>query len=374
MILVLATLALVVWIAAAGRTVLNLLLLPRLRAGAPAEGPLVSVVIPARNEERAIERTVRAFLAQQYHRLEIIVLNDRSTDATETILTRLAADQPRLHVIHGRPPPAGWLGKPWALHQGSRAAHGELLLFVDADILYAPGAVAAAVARIRDTGAGMVTLMPFVEMAGFWEHIAMPMLGVTVFTIVPTWLSNRSRAVALALGGGTGSLVRRAEYDRAGGHERIRAAVVDDIALGRLLRRAGSRTELACADELARLRMYHGAGEIIEGFTKNMFAVLGRSYAAAAFWFAFGVVCNILPYALAVTGNVPALCTVAIITATRLVLFHQLRYRLDNAVLGHPLMMAFWLWVLLRSTWMTGVRKRIHWRGRVYDAAGARGG
>jgi hypothetical protein len=164
--------------------------------------------------------------------------------------------------------------------------------------------------------------------------------------------------------------VRAADYRAAGGHGPLKAAVVDDIGLGRLLRRTGCRTEVVRADHLVRLRMYHGGREIVEGFTKNMFAVLGRSYAAALFWLAFGFVCGILPYALALTGNLVALTTVGIATVTRVVLFHQLRYRLDNALLGHPLMMAFWLWVLLRSAWITGVRNEIRWRGRVYPAGG----
>ena len=131
---------LIAWVLALIRTIVNLTLIPNLRAGMqPAQEPLVSVIIPARDEAHIIERTVRAFLAQTYANLEVIVVNDRSTDGTGDILRGIHDD--RLTVIDGIEPAAGWLGKPWALHQGSRAARGELLLFVDADLIYAPPAL-----------------------------------------------------------------------------------------------------------------------------------------------------------------------------------------------------------------------------------------
>ena len=138
---------LIAWIGTFFRTILNLLLVPRLPRDAPSYGPLVSVIVPARNEEMSIEATVRGFLSQTYGPIEVIVVNDRSTDATGSILERFSDS--RLRVISGDEPPQGWLGKPWALHQGSRAASGDIFLFADADILYSPWAVASAVARLR---------------------------------------------------------------------------------------------------------------------------------------------------------------------------------------------------------------------------------
>src|SRR5437588_4781999 len=133
----LALIILVAWVLALIRTIVNLSLIPRLRLDMrPATEPLVSVIMPARDEAHIIERTVRAFLAQTYASLEVIVVNDRSADGTGDIVRAVCDD--RLTVIDGSEPSAGWLGKPWALHQGSDAARGELLLFVDADVFYAP--------------------------------------------------------------------------------------------------------------------------------------------------------------------------------------------------------------------------------------------
>ena len=371
--IILAIVILLSWVFTLGRTIVNLAVVPRLRVRALTQTPLVSVIIPARDEERAIERTVRALLAQTYPALEIIVVDDRSTDATPAILASFR--DPRLVVVHnGEEPPPGWLGKPWALHQGSLRARGELLLFVDADVIYAPDTIAAAVGHIEERDVSLVALLPDIEMHGFWENIVMPNLAVFAFSFLPLWLTNRSRTALLAVGGGPGNLVHRIAYDAAGGHEALKDAVVDDVGLARLFRRRGFDTEVVRADGWVSVRMYHGLGEIVRGFTKNAFAVFNRSYLMALLFFAGAIVFHLLPYALALTGNVYAIAAVALIILGRVILFRALGYRLDNALLGHPLMIAAWCWILVRSVWLTGIRRQLHWRGRTYDAGSTRFG
>ncbi|MGZ8832261.1 MAG: glycosyltransferase, partial [Thermoanaerobaculia bacterium] len=141
---ILGSILLAYWAFALINTILNLLLIRR-RTAAPGGELFVSIIVPARDEERSIERSVRGFLAQDYPAFEVIVVNDRSSDSTGPILDGIAAREARLVVVHGEEPPPGWLGKPWALHQGSLRAKGELLLFVDADIDYAPQALRAGV-------------------------------------------------------------------------------------------------------------------------------------------------------------------------------------------------------------------------------------
>lgn len=358
-------LVLAFWVVALATTILSLVTVPRLRTRMPSRFPRVSAVIPARDEERTIERTVRALLAQTYPDLEVIVVNDRSEDRTGEILARF----PDVIVVDGEEPPPGWLGKPWAVHQGSARATGELLLFLDADVIYQPDAVAAAVAELEGTPYALLSLLPDLEMRGFWEHVVMPNLTAFAFTLLPLWLVNRTRLRVLAVGGGPGNLVRRAEYEAAGGHESLRDAVIDDVGLARLMRRAGHRTAVARADGCVSVRMYHGLREIVSGFTKNAFAVLGYNYFTGALFLVSAIVFHILPYAVALTGNVLALITIAVITLTRLILYTALGYRLDNALLGHPLMIGTWCWILLRSIWFTGIRRQLLWRGRTYDAA-----
>jgi glycosyltransferase involved in cell wall biosynthesis len=363
----------IAWVLALIRTFVNLTLIPKLRAGArPATEPLVSVIIPARDEAHIIERTVRAFLAQTYAKLEVIVVNDRSTDATGKIVRAIHDD--RVTVIDGIEPPAGWLGKPWALHQGSRAARGELLLFVDADLIYAPPALGAAVAYLQAHGVALLSLFPHLEMHGFGELASMPMMPMVVHTFMPTWISNRTRFARLALGGGTGNLVVREIYEGSGGHEELSDAVVDDVALARLVRRHGGKTEIVRAEDLVSLRMYHGVREVIDGFTKNTFSALGRNYIAGVLVVAGCIIFHILPYVLALTGDRVSIATVVIISLTRVILFRALRYRLDAAIFLHPVMAAIWTWIFVRSIWLTGIRRKLLWRGRTYDARETRFG
>jgi chlorobactene glucosyltransferase len=368
----LSLLILAVWLLAFGRTLLNLRLVPKLAPRVLQRWPLVSIIVPARDEERAIERAVRGFLAQTYPQLEVIVVNDRSVDATGAILASIA--DPRLRVVTGEEPPEGWLGKPWALEQGSRRARGELLLFVDADVIYHPDAVAAAVARFDESDVAMLSLLPHLEVRGFWENVVMPNLAVFAYTFLPMWLTNRTRIPLIGVGGGPGNIVRRAAYDAAGGHEALKDAVVDDVALARLIRRSGRRTEVARAEHLVSVRMYHGLGEIVRGFTKNAFAVFGRNYFVAFFFLLLAIVFHLLPYALAFAGDPYAIATIVLIAVVRAILFRAIGYNFANAAFAHPLMIGTWCFILVRSVWFTGIRRQLEWRGRKYDASRTRFG
>jgi chlorobactene glucosyltransferase len=368
-----ALIVFILWVVVLATTLFNLALIPRLRAADDdvAPRPLVSVIIPARDEARVIERTVRAFLAQSYAALEVIVVDDRSVDGTGAILERIAAEDSRLVVVSGEEPPAGWLGKPAALHRGSQRARGEILLFVDADVIYAPDAVGAAVAYFQRSGVAMLALLPHFEMETLAEKILMPQLAMAVLSFIPTFLSNRTLLPRLGIGGGPGNMVRRDVYESFGGHQELRDSVIDDVSLARLVRQHGGRTHAIRADDLISLRMYHGMREIIEGFTKNGFAAFGRSIVAVLFVVVCSVALHSLPYALIFYPPLRALsvATVVTISLTRLILFRSLRYGTLNALLFHPPMTLIWAYIFLRSMWITGIRGELHWRGRKYDAA-----
>jgi len=383
----LAALVLLGWVWALVRLFLNLTLIPRLKPETVDSEPLLSVVIPARDEENAIGRTVRALLAQTYRNLEIIVVDDESADRTAAIVAEIAAVDTRVTLVHGEPPPSGWLGKPWALHQGSQRAKGDLLFFVDADVFYSPPAVAAAVAYFQHSGASLITIFPHFEMEGFWENVGMPQLAFAAYVMIPTWFSNRTTHPSLGIGGGTGNLVQRDAYSKVDGHASLRRAVVDDVALARLIRTGGQRTHVVRAEDLVSIRMYHGGKSIVEGLTKNFFTAFGSKLWILPFVVAFIVAVNLLPYALFGSAIVHALrgvpvtpaewlacASVFIITIVRVILFAAIGYRIDNAIFLHPLMMGLGLYIYLRSAWRTGVRRQVAWRGRTYDAADTRFG
>jgi chlorobactene glucosyltransferase len=347
----------------------------------PARPPLVSTVVPARNEERGIEEAVRSHLAQDYPRHEVIVVDDRSDDATGTILARLAAENPRLTVVSGVEPPAGWLGKPHALYQGAQAAHGDLLLFSDADVRYAPGAVREIVALLEEDRLDLVALFPRLEMHGFWENVLMAYLPVSYF-FGPAFLLNSDRQRRFAVGAGAGMLVRASAYRTAGGHEAIRDSVIDDLHLASRVRRAGGRCRMVRADRSMRLRMYRGLREIVDGFTKNMAYVFEGAW--GLFLGATTVLTTLawsLPAAVLVAralgAPVPQVDVVVAAIGLGLIVLARagiaifLGYPLWPA-LTHPFMAIVWVGILFRSLAWRFLRREMRWRGRTYPASSAR--
>lgn len=377
-----------VWLLALGVLWLNLRSIPPVgEPAAPSRLPSLSVVIPARNEERDIERCVRAIAGQDYPSLEVIVVDDQSNDGTPRILDQLKEELSGLRVIEGSEPPDGWLGKPWALQQGGETASSELVLFCDADVFYAPGALRRIVGELVERGSDALTLLPRMEMSGFWEHALMVQLPVSAFMLLPLFLTNSVRAPWIAVGGGTGNLLTRETWRRIGTHESLRQAVVDDIALMQLVRKEGGTTALVLANELVSVRMYRGFREIVRGFSKNAYHALGGSLPRAVTGLAIVALLQLFPFLVLVAGLVDlagggvwstahslgaAAC--AEIVAGRVVLFRRFGYRIDNALLGQPLMATVWISIMGWSIWKVGVRRQLQWRGRGYDARAARFG
>ncbi len=290
-------------------------------------------------------------------------------------------------MIEGEPPPEGWLGKPWALQQGASASDSELILFCDADVYYQPRALRIVVSCLIDRGVEGLSLLPRMEMRGFWEHVLMVQLPFTAFSHLPLFLSNVNQLPVLGVGGGPGNLLYRRTWELVGTHERLRSAVVDDIALMRLIRQEGGSTSVAIASDLVSVRMYHGFREVVRGFSKNVFHAMGGTIPRALGAIALVIALNVIPFLLVMQGVVSisggaelaplhwiALVACAAIVLARAILFRRLGYRLDNALLGHPLMTTVWLGVMLWSVWKVGIRRQLVWRGRGYDARSARFG
>jgi len=240
------------------------------QADPPDHPPLVSVIVPARNEAANIRRCVDALRAQTYPRLELLVVDDRSTDDTPRILAELAASEPRLRVIQGKPLPAGWVGKPHALHQGAQAARGSLLCFMDADTFAEPALIASTVRAMQAHQADLFTIMTRQEMGSFWEKVLLPV----VFTGLALGFDVErvhDPDDPLAIANGQFILIRRAVYQAVGGHAAIRASIVEDKDLAERVKHAGYRLVLGDGRALATTRMYTSLGEMWEGWTKNVY-------------------------------------------------------------------------------------------------------
>lgn len=237
------------------------------------DAPLVSVLVPARNEEgRVLPACIRSILAQDYGRFEVVAVNDRSTDATGSILHAIARADSRLRVVDGVEPPPGWLGKPNALQQALvAAAEGEWVLATDADILFEKDALRAAIAYAVANDYDALTLIPHIICLTFWERLFMPIFGWYMLMTVPVHrVNNPQRAEALGVGGFF--LMRREWLRRVGEFRAVRAEVAEDLRMAEILKGAGARLRIEYAPALISTRMQPTLGEIWEGFTKNLFA------------------------------------------------------------------------------------------------------
>jgi chlorobactene glucosyltransferase len=259
---------------------------PHLAAAAQPRGrPRVSLLIPARNEARVIEGAVRAAMAQRYQPLEVLVLDDHSTDATPQILEQLQHEYPQLRVLAGRPMPDGWAGKPHACQQLSTAARGEWLLFLDADTQAAPDLTAAMLAHAEQHSADVVTVFPFQELGSRAERLVLPpFLGmITVLYPLERVLAEDARPDEV-MANGQCILVRRSSYDAIGGHGAVKCEILEDVLLAQALRRGGARISGAAALDLLQVRMYTNAAEVINGLMKHASAGFRASGSGRALW------------------------------------------------------------------------------------------
>ncbi len=262
---------LLVLVGMAGIAMLNTLTFPRLRRGeGPAQSPAVSILVPARDEAGKIGETVRRLLAQDYPNLEVLVLDDHSSDATADEALQAAGGDGRFRLLRGQPLPPGWMGKNWACQQLGEAAHGEVLIFSDADVRWEAGALNAALAALERTGAGLLTVWP-TQATGSWsERLVTPLMTFVVLAYLPDLAVRHLPQASIAAANGQFLAFRREVYSQIGGHAAVRASVLDDMSLAWNVKRAGLRLAGALGRELIWTRMYSGWAALRAGFAKNI--------------------------------------------------------------------------------------------------------
>jgi chlorobactene glucosyltransferase len=254
------------------------LFFPRLRASTAAQAtPMLSVLIPARNEAETIGPMVQALLAEGLTNAEILILDDNSDDGTAAIALAAAQNSDQVRVLQGSPLPAGWLGKNWACQQLAAAAKGDLLLFTDADVRCRAGALAALCAEQARSQADLLTVWPSQESISWAERLVVPLLAMVIWCYLPIWAVHRLPLAALAAANGQCLCFRRQAYTLIGGHAAVRANIVEDVALARKIKRARLRLRMADAAGLIGCRMYKGWPEVRDGFAKNILAGHGNS-------------------------------------------------------------------------------------------------
>lgn len=350
---------------------------PSLTRTPPASAGLVSVIIPARNESASIGTVIRSILATSYQPVELLVVDDRSTDDTAAIVQSFP--DPRLRLVQGKELPEGWYGKPWACFQGYQAAGGDLLLFTDADTRHEPELLARAVGALVQEGAGLVTVSPRQRCVTFWERLVMPQIWFLLALRYQPGAVNRARKRRDVIANGQFILMTRQAYEAAGTHQAVGHEVAEDLALAQAFLERGEKLHFAFAERLMETRMYHGLAHLIEGWSKNVYLGGRRSFPdepllralvpgmlvlAMFFWLAppAGVV--------AAFGAGPADLAPAALLATGLSVGFWMVICFGMQIparygLGYPLGALVALYIILRSTWRGG--RKVEWKERVYN-------
>ena len=244
----------------------------------------ISIIIPARNEERCIENVVRSCFSQDHNHknLEIIVLDDGSTDQTGSILKEMQCQNDLLTVIERNPEtddlPKGWFGKPWALQRAQKHAKGEWLVFVDADVTLFPAAISRSIGYAQQNDLDMLTGLGELEVQSFWERVMQPAVGAIILAGNSLSEVNDPSKKDKNLANGQFIAISRKAYDAIGQHRCVQQNILDDIGIARAVTANNFKYHCLHLTHMFSCRMYTSFGEIWEGWTKNLFAGLRYSW------------------------------------------------------------------------------------------------
>ena len=261
------------WILYGLRTIINYRMIPKLSKVTLGDSsksvPLVSLIVPTRNEAYRITNCIKSLKAQTYPNLEIIIVDD-STDNTVKVIKNIIGDDKRFKIIKEEKLSKGWVGKPHAMQQGSNIAKGDWLLFIDADTAHNPDIINRAIEHAIKNKLDLLSLLSNLVCKSFWEKIIQPIpTGLLIFISPLGKVNDPKSKIAFALG--PFMLIKRSAFNKVGGYETIRGKIADDTEMAKLLKESGFKIGLAHAQDLMRLRMYECFSEIWEGWSKNIF-------------------------------------------------------------------------------------------------------
>ena len=384
-LLALAGTVLLFWLVSFTRGMLMMSRGPAVRADddrpLPDPPPRVSICVPARNEEDALDACLESLRGQDYPDLEIVVLDDRSTDGTGEILARHAEADPRIEALRGEEPANGWYGKPNALRQAVDRADGDWLLMADADTVHAPTSVRSALGYALAEGIAGLSLTPRLICGSFWEGLVMPSVGSMLMArYSPARVNDPDDATVF--GNGQYFLVRRDAYERVGGLAVARDALDEDVVFARALKGSGLGYHLAAGDTVFATRMYTGLRDMFQGFAKNAFSTMGRSLGRVILFSVATWILSLVPVTTAVASAVvlargaatavPPLLLWAGLGQFLVLLAMQTTIRIRA---GFPAWMSLLaplsgmvLWLMVINSAYRGLSgKGVTWKGRTYE-------
>ncbi len=333
--------------------------------------PLVSVLIPARNEEERIGNCVSSLLQSDYPRLEIIVLDDSSTDMTYEIVKNISRHHRKLRVFKGKKLPAGWNGKNWACHQLSLAARGDWFLFTDADTIHKPHSISTALSAARKRNSVFVSCIPGFITKTWAEKLYFPIIHFVFVALLPFKLICFSKDSRISFGMGPFLFIERDFFFSWGGYEAIKAEIVDDLAMAKKVKENNGKISILDGTEFMDVRFYTCFKEVWNGFSKNSYEAIGRAphylvlilfscyylfiYPYLSLWVAFE------------SHQSLTLPLFQVLTIALIKLILSLRFRI-NIFYGqlHPLTVVFAFAILLNSCRLSLFKRKFDWKERLY--------
>ena len=320
----------------------------------------VAILIPMRNESKNVAGILESVENQiKLENFEILVLDDHSDDDTNSLLKTYA--NKNLRVIEGAPLPTGWLGKNFACHQLANNTDAEYLVFLDADLRLAPEAISASIKKMQDLGWDFISPYPKQIALSPMERLVQPLLQWSWFASVPLRLAERLRLTSMAVANGQFFIVKASVYFKVGGHEAIKAEVIDDVELARSLIREKFQGFVGDGSKIAHCRMYQSAGELITGYAKSQWRAFGNLFGSAVMVLILTCV-SIIPLTFALAGSKYGLLGYFAITGTRLLVARKTGSSLYSA-LFHPISALVWI-VLIKYSWIQKWRGKLIWKSR----------
>ncbi len=342
----------------------------------PEPLPLISILVPARDEESNIANCLESLRRQDYPDFEILVLDDNSSDNTAAVVKQITAIDPRVKLIDGKPLPPGWAGKPFACHQLASAARGSWLLFTDADTIHAPTMLRSALGYAHDHRLSLLSGFPFQHTVSLSQRIVIPMMYFIILSWFPLWWLQGSAKPKPGLAIGQFLFVSAQDYHDIGGHEAVKSRILEDVWLGFKMARHGKRQATVDLSPVVACRMYEGVGDLWEGFTKWTYSVSSLSpwmlgfmmlggfgfFIAPFLWAAW----HFLPMPTAYDWFIVIVLQLVIIMLMRALVDHRFHYPRVYS-LSHPVGISFVLLSGLYGSLRRFTGAGVRWKQRLYS-------
>lgn len=341
------------------------------------EPPLVSILIPARNEETNIEKCIKAFLKQDYPELEILVLDDNSTDNTYNIVKKISEKNKNVKVFKGKPLPQGWLGKNFACFQLSRYAKGEYFVFTDADTHHLQNSISSSLAALLNNGLDALCPFPREIMVTIHERMSIPFMNFVILLFMPLALIRKSKNPLFCTGVGQYLLFKREVYFGMGGHAAVKGKILEDVQITKKTKEMGYSYMIFDGRKIISCRMYKNFKQVFTGYSRFLFSAFDYNTSMLTIAIIFFILLFLLPNIFFPIGLIlyhwpreillPIFAQISIVSFIRMVNALRFKEKLLDIFLS-PLSIVYIVFIAINSVLQHKLGNGIYWKGRTYQA------